>query len=70
MLVAEPYYNEPGFAGGNYPTQSKNYNRNVFFNNLKHAILGQLTAPPQGFEDVVKTHFYHRRESLIKVSSA
>ena len=67
VLVAEPYYNEPGFAGGHYPAQSKSYNRNVLTNNLRHAILEQLAKPPQGFEEVVRTHFYHRRESLIKV---
>ena len=69
VLVAEPFYNEPGYAGGNHPTQSKNYNKNVFTNNLKHAILEQLTAPPQGFEEVVRTHFYYRKESLIKARS-
>ena len=46
--------------------QSHSYNENVFRNNLKHAILGQLRAPPEGFKQVVMSHFFYKRDSLIK----
>merc|ERR1712098_75806 len=70
ILCAEPYYNEPGFER-NYGTsvgnaESNRYNEEVFKNNLKFAILSQLTSPPEGFEEVTKDHFYLRRHSLVK----
>ena len=37
--------------------ESHTYNENVFRNNLRHAILGQLRAPPEGFHHVTKSHF-------------
>ena len=71
ILCAEPYYNEPGFermygttAGD---SESHKYSEDVFKNNLKHAVLGQLSNPPEGFEDVVKSHFYLKRWVLLKV---
>jgi len=70
ILCPEPYYNEPGFER-NYGTsagnaESNRYNEEVFKNNLKFAILSQLSSPPEGFEDVTKAHFYLRRHSLLK----
>jgi len=70
ILCPEPYYNEPGFeriygtSAGN--AESNRYNEEVFKNSLKFAILGQLTSPPEGFEEVTKAHFYIKRHSLIK----
>ena len=48
--------------------ESNRYNEEVFKNNLKFAILSQLSSPPEGFEDVTKAHFYLRRHSLLKVN--
>ena len=48
--------------------ESQSYNEGVFKNNLKHAILGQIRAPPEGFSLVTRSHFFHKRESLLKVS--
>ena len=47
--------------------ESTRYNEEVFKNSLKFAILGQLSSPPEGFEEVTKAHFYLKRHSLIKV---
>jgi len=47
--------------------ESLKYNEDVFRNNLKYAILGQLQNPPEGFEEVVKAHFFLKRHILIKV---
>ena len=49
--------------------ESNRYNEDVFKNNIKFAILGQLASPPEGFEDVTKAHFYLKRLTLIKVSA-
>ena len=72
ILCAEPYYNEPGFERL-YGTpqgdgESLKYSEEVFRNNLKYAVAGQLTNPPEGFEDVVRAHFYLKRDVLLEVS--
>ena len=71
ILCAEPYYNEPGFERMYGTTagdaESHKYSEDVFKNNLKHAVLGNLSNPPEGFEDVVKSHFYLKRWVLLKV---
>ncbi|XP_023334729.1 uncharacterized protein LOC111706168 [Eurytemora carolleeae] len=70
ILVPEPYYNEPGFerhygtTTGN--TESMKYSEDTFKNNLKFGILEQLSSPPLGFEEVVRLHFYIRRNKLIQ----
>jgi len=70
ILCPEPYYNEPGFERSYGTTQgnaeSNRYNEEVFKNSLKFAILGQLSSPPEGFEEATKAHFYLKRHSLIK----
>ena len=71
ILVQEPYYNEPGYER-NYGTatgnrESHSYNEAVFRNNLRHAILAQIRAPPEGFGHVTRSHFYYKRDTLIKV---
>ena len=72
ILVQEPYYNEPGYER-NYGTatgnrESHSYNEAVFRNNLRHAVLAQIRAPPEGFGHVTRSHFYYKRDTLIKVS--
>jgi len=70
ILVPEPYFNEPGYdrtygtAVGN--RESLQYNENVFKNNLRHAILGQIRKPPEGFQEVVRSHFFFKRDTLIR----
>lgn len=71
ILCAEPYYNEPGFERL-YGTpqgdqESLKYSEEVFKNNLRHAILGQIASPPEGFEEVVRAHFFLKRHILLKV---
>jgi hypothetical protein len=50
--------------------ESNRYNEEVFKNNLKFAILGQLASPPEGFEAATRAHFYLKRVSLVKVRAA
>jgi len=67
VLVAEPFFNEPGYSNQKtMKKQSDAYNLRVFEDNLRHAILEQIRSPPEGFEDVVRSHFFYRRNSLIK----
>ena len=72
ILCAEPYYNEPGFerlyGTPQGDSESLKYSEEVFRNNLKYAVVGQLTNPPEGFEDVVRAHFYLKRDFLLEVS--
>ena len=42
--------------------RSKSYSAEVRENTLRWAMLNQLRHPPNGFEKVVKAHFYLRRE--------
>lgn len=71
ILCSEPYYNEPGYERlygtpqGN--AESLKYSEEVFRNNLKFAILAQLQNPPEGFEEVIKAHFFLKRHILLKV---
>ena len=70
ILCPEPYFNEPGYQGS-YGTKDGNarslkYSQDVFLNNLKHAVLGQISNPPKGFEKVIKTHFYLKKDSLLE----
>ena len=73
ILCAEPYYNEPGFerlyGTPQGDSESLKYSEEVFRNNLKYAVVGQLTNPPEGFEDVVRAHFYLKRDFLLEVKT-
>ena len=73
ILCAEPYYNEPGFeriyGTPQGDAESLKYSEDVFRNNLKIAILGQLTNPPEGFEEVIRAHFFLKRHCLLAVSN-
>ena len=73
ILCAEPYYNEPGFerlyGTPQGDSESLKYSEEVFRNNLKYAVVGQLTNPPEGFEDVVRAHFYLKRDFLLEVNT-
>ena len=70
ILCLEPYYNEPGFermyGTPQGDSESLKYSEDVFRNNLKYAVLGQLSNPPEGFEEVVRAHFYLKRDFLLE----
>lgn len=70
ILVPEPYFNEPGYeqeigteAGEKH---SAEYNLDIRINTIKHAMIGQLQSPSQGFEDVVKAHFYLKKDRILQ----
>lgn len=39
----------------------------VRINNIKYAMIGQLQNPCPGFEDVIKAHFFIKRERILQV---
>ncbi|KAK2179061.1 hypothetical protein NP493_516g01000 [Ridgeia piscesae] len=70
ILVPDPYFNEPGYeqeigteAGKRH---SLEYNLDVLINNIKYAMIAQMQNPTSGFEDVIKTHFYLKRDRLLQ----
>ena len=39
----------------------------VLINTIKHAMIGQMHHPSPGFEEVVKTHFWLRKDRILQV---
>ena len=75
VLGAEhPYYMEPNHGGweGTAPSgpgakhsaKVVEYTERVRVGTARHAILGQLRAPPKGFERVTRAHFAARRAEI------
>ena len=56
----KPYYNKPDYER-NYGTATGNRE------SLRHAVLAHIRAPPEGFGHVSWSHFYYKRDTLIKV---
>ncbi|VVU94950.1 Ubiquitin-conjugating enzyme [seawater metagenome] len=69
ILVDEPYYNEPGWERQMHTEEGKrrsfDYNDNIRLQTLKWAIIDKIKNPSPGFENVIKKHFYHKREKVI-----
>ncbi|CAC5419587.1 BIRC6 [Mytilus coruscus] len=70
ILVPDPYFNEPGFEQeiGTETGQkhSDEYNEDVCYNNIKYAMIGNLQNPPPEFSEVIKAHFYMKKDKMIK----
>ena len=66
ILVADPYYNEPGCQFSKNDAANIRYNANIRQGTVKFAILGQLKDTKSAFRDVITTHFKHKREEVIK----
>ena len=70
VMSEEVYFNEPGFEGeaGTPDGERKNegYSNIVKYWNIKYAMIEQIRNPPRGFETVIKTHFYLKREEIMK----
>jgi ubiquitin-protein ligase len=78
ILGAEhPYYMEPSYGGweGTAPTSDHDpevieYDEEVYFGTAKWAILEQLKHPPEGFEEVVTSHFMAKKSLILSTISA
>uniref|UniRef100_A0A7E4VH33 UBC core domain-containing protein n=1 Tax=Panagrellus redivivus TaxID=6233 RepID=A0A7E4VH33_PANRE len=70
ILVKHPYFNEPGFERQQDSAKgdelSRKYNINIEHATLVHAMYEQLMNPPVYFEDIIRRHFWVKREEIIK----
>ncbi|KAK3091318.1 hypothetical protein FSP39_018889 [Pinctada imbricata] len=70
ILVPDPYFNEPGFeqeiGTDSGKKHSDEYNEDVCYNNIKYAMIGQIQSPPPEFADVIKAHFYHKKQKILE----
>ncbi|CAD5206748.1 unnamed protein product [Bursaphelenchus okinawaensis] len=68
ILVSEPYFNEPGFersrgtATGDQA--NREYTANIRHQCVRWAMIEALRNPPKAFEDVIKRHFWIKRDEI------
>uniref|UniRef100_A0A673KPC9 Dual E2 ubiquitin-conjugating enzyme/E3 ubiquitin-protein ligase BIRC6 n=1 Tax=Sinocyclocheilus rhinocerous TaxID=307959 RepID=A0A673KPC9_9TELE len=69
ILVAEPYFNEPGYErsrGTPSGTQSsREYDGNIRQATVKWAMLEQIRNPSPCFKEVIHRHFYLKRAEIM-----
>ncbi|XP_075902304.1 dual E2 ubiquitin-conjugating enzyme/E3 ubiquitin-protein ligase BIRC6 isoform X2 [Nelusetta ayraudi] len=69
ILVAEPYFNEPGYErsrGTPSGTQSsREYDGNIRQASVKWAMLEQIRNPSPCFKEVIHKHFYLKRTEIM-----
>ncbi|KAM9726353.1 LOW QUALITY PROTEIN: dual E2 ubiquitin-conjugating enzyme/E3 ubiquitin-protein ligase BIRC6 [Menidia menidia] len=69
ILVAEPYFNEPGYErsrGTPSGTQSsREYDGNIRQASVKWAMLEQMRNPSPCFKEVIHKHFYLKRVEIM-----
>eukprot|EP01120_Amphizonella_sp_Union-15-10_P000113 TRINITY_DN10134_c0_g2_i1.p1 TRINITY_DN10134_c0_g2~~TRINITY_DN10134_c0_g2_i1.p1 ORF type:complete len:250 (+),score=48.77 TRINITY_DN10134_c0_g2_i1:55-750(+) len=70
ILVEEPYFNEPSYEAQRGTKEginmSREYNENLIYNSIRYAMLDMIRNPPQGFVEVVRSHFLLEREAIMK----
>eukprot|EP01065_Artemidia_motanka_P039692 TRINITY_DN487_c3_g1_i1.p1 TRINITY_DN487_c3_g1~~TRINITY_DN487_c3_g1_i1.p1 ORF type:complete len:1123 (+),score=366.57 TRINITY_DN487_c3_g1_i1:117-3485(+) len=70
IMVADPYYNEPGFESDAATAEGREtackYNEFIRLYTAKVAVLDQIRVPHPDFADVIKLHFATRKEKLKK----
>ncbi|KAE9551922.1 hypothetical protein FO519_004881 [Halicephalobus sp. NKZ332] len=68
ILVSDPYFNEPGYERSrNTPAgqqASRDYDANIRAMTVRWAILEQIRNPPKAFEEVIKCHFYLKKDEI------
>ena len=66
----EVYFNEPGYEheAGTPEGEKKNegYANIVRYCNVKFAIIDTIKNPPKGFESVVRSNFYLKKNEILK----
>ena len=64
------YFNEPGHEDqlgtpeGNQLNEG--YSNIVRYNNIRVCMIDMIKKPPKGFEEVIKIHFYLKKEKILK----
>lgn len=68
ILVPEPYFNEPGYESTlgtpEGTARSRAYNNGIEAATLQFGMIAHLTHLKPGFEDVVKAHFYFKKDDI------
>ncbi|KAK7586069.1 hypothetical protein V9T40_003945 [Parthenolecanium corni] len=68
ILVPEPYFNEPGFEKSRKTEYGKKhsskYNINIMEATVKWAMLEQLRNPTPCFKDIIRSHFWLKRNEI------
>ncbi|CAF1073577.1 unnamed protein product [Rotaria sp. Silwood1] len=69
IFVPEPYFNEPGYertrGTATGTAQSLEYDANIRQATVRWAMLEQLRSPPACFVDVIRRHFFLKRNEII-----
>ncbi|CAD5121553.1 DgyrCDS10052 [Dimorphilus gyrociliatus] len=70
ILVAEPYFNEPGYERSkgtvSGEASSREYDSNIRQATVRWAMLDMLQRPPAAFRSVIKKHFWLKRNQITK----
>ncbi|KAL4512083.1 hypothetical protein ABPG72_005085 [Tetrahymena utriculariae] len=70
IMNEDIYFNEPGYEGhsGTEDGERKNeaYSNIVRYSNIKYGMIQAIRNPPEGFEDVIKRHFYLKKDEILK----
>jgi len=70
ILVNDPYFNEPGYERWrNTPAgqqASREYDANIRHQMVRWAMIEMLKHPPHAFADIVKRHFWLKRDEICE----
>ena len=70
VMSEEVYFNEPGYEheAGTEAGEAKNnaYSNIVRLCNMKYAMTGMIKNPPKGFELVIRTHFWLKKDLILR----
>jgi len=70
ILVADPFFNEPGYqkieGTPNGRTQSINYNKNIQAGTVRYAMIQTLKSPSPVFADIIHEHFKLKAKEIIE----
>lgn len=70
ILVAEPYFNEPGYERSrgtpSGTANSREYDANIRQATVKWAMLEQLKNPCPSLKDIIQRHFWIKRKEILK----
>lgn len=70
IMSDDIYFNEPGFEGeqgteeGNRRNEA--YSNIVRYSNVKFAMIGNIKQPPNGFETIIRRHFYLKKAEILE----
>lgn len=69
IMSEEVYFNEPGYEheAGTPEGEGKNYayQNIVKYANIKYAMIEQMKTPTKGFEEIIRKHFWIKKEEIM-----